>query len=522
MRSWNTVWICTFSALLYLLTSPGLAVAQTHPAGADHYRTDVNPTGFDFSANPIPADFFYVGSDPFAGTACLVGLPAPSLPGMADTVVQRLADLNLPAPFPSNDTVPIEVTELHLVSCAPITVTGTMSSQDWSIDIGPSAGDPQPGGSIFVQKDDPNGGGFDVQVPSNFELVFTRVSDSAQQTQQRAATLVIQGLWTEVVPFGGYAGANDNFFPFPAQIVLQEPIPLAPPTLAGQTALAQLPPNLSQLDTTTWQPLAQEPMPPNLLDPIGANPFSQIISGFGNDTLVTTWTQTVTINRFGSPVSLGFGLLDSAIEVTESASLGDFYESAEQVFVTNPGVDPFLTTQLIMGGGLPSTMQLDLLDAVPGGLPDPFLNDFLTQVPTGEPLLVFEGPPQPIEIVSPLGVVIATNTMTPYQVTSAGPNLGVIDNAFGILHGNWNVLVQNVDGAPSPFLDVWVDLPQGRWKPHPSGWQFIVTGAPLPGPAGVLHNPAPNLPFVPSMSVVGGMLLASVLVGLGTRATRRR
>jgi hypothetical protein len=60
-------------------------------------------------------------------------------------------------------------------------------------------------------------------------------------------------------------------------------------------------------------------------------------------------------------------------------------------------------------------------------------------------------------------------------------------------------------------MDFWEDLPQIRWKPHPGGWTAVVVGAPLPGPAGVLHNPPPGGAVACCLPGGGCLMVAAVI-----------
>ena len=96
--------------------------------GSDLLET---PPGYTFdivdSNEPLPQDFFGSNSDPWSGIIALKGYPFP-VPGpdpneTADTIVARLDWAYLPDPNSSEDTVPIQILALSLVSVAPITVT---------------------------------------------------------------------------------------------------------------------------------------------------------------------------------------------------------------------------------------------------------------------------------------------------------------------------------------------------------------------------------------------------------------
>lgn len=157
-------------------TAPGTAIhmeAQGPPVcvppGQDCWSTACDGgTEADFSADPIPADFFDPGSDPFTGRIELGG----AMPSGIDTRVQRLGQLCFYDP-PWTDTVPIELVELNLVSCQPITVEG---SGLWDVQVGLSPVSPGPG-SMTVTKTHPGGGTFESSFPVQPLYIFSRVGN---------------------------------------------------------------------------------------------------------------------------------------------------------------------------------------------------------------------------------------------------------------------------------------------------------------------------------------------------------
>lgn len=152
----------------------------TIPAGYDLFETDPGATHFAFqNGTAIPADFFGPGSDPFTGVVSFGGVPLETFGGQdvgdADTVVQRKAAAN-PAP---NDTVPIEIVALNLVSVQPITVTynGGTSTERWNVSASLSETMP-PDGTMQITKSLTGAGGtFNSQLPVIPLLTFTRLSD---------------------------------------------------------------------------------------------------------------------------------------------------------------------------------------------------------------------------------------------------------------------------------------------------------------------------------------------------------
>lgn len=100
-----------------IVVEPGID-AWTTPGGGS--------TATDFSATPLPADFFDPGSDPFVGQILFKGntnaLGNPAF-GPVDTIVERQAPADLTGGCPTQDTIPIQIVALGLTSISPITVT---------------------------------------------------------------------------------------------------------------------------------------------------------------------------------------------------------------------------------------------------------------------------------------------------------------------------------------------------------------------------------------------------------------
>ncbi len=151
------------------------------PAGLDYLETVPSATYVDFSSNPIPADFFDPGSDPFTGRVNFQGVPInPATHGTTDTIVQRMETAKVNPPRPT-DTIPIELVALNLVSVNPITVTyhGGMNPEQWTINVTLPIVQPQSIGSMTIMQTSPKGGTFDSTLPVRPMLTFTRISDSA-------------------------------------------------------------------------------------------------------------------------------------------------------------------------------------------------------------------------------------------------------------------------------------------------------------------------------------------------------
>jgi hypothetical protein len=151
---------------------------------------DINP-GFDYwscpDANfafggggggclpPVPADFFGPGSDPFDGIIYCTGETPEPVPH-PDTVVQRTSQGHVPPPYPSSDTIDIEIIALSLVSVAPITVTqnGGQDPEQWDVEVDLS-GIPAPPGTLDATKTHCNGGTYTSDLPVQPRFTFTKV-----------------------------------------------------------------------------------------------------------------------------------------------------------------------------------------------------------------------------------------------------------------------------------------------------------------------------------------------------------
>jgi hypothetical protein len=144
--------------------------------GQDCYYVRSGGSRYDFSPEPLPADFFGPGSDPFEGQVCLVGGGGGG--AVPDVIVERKEPLS-PDPPPSIDTVPIEIVALSLRSCEPITVTygGGQNPELWNVEIHLNPQTPSTGQTTITKLDE-NGGFFvDSFFDVYYEITFTRESD---------------------------------------------------------------------------------------------------------------------------------------------------------------------------------------------------------------------------------------------------------------------------------------------------------------------------------------------------------
>jgi len=163
------------------------AVADDVLPGFDFFETDPDVTYQDFTGTPIPPDFFGPGSDPFVGTIDLMGVPLGAYPGCpydslgnTDTIIERLTPAVLPGP-PSEDTVPIEMVALNLVSIEPIEVTyyGGMYPELWNVEVSPSP-TASSSGTMTIRQEHANGGTFDSELLVYPMFRFTKVNEPGQ------------------------------------------------------------------------------------------------------------------------------------------------------------------------------------------------------------------------------------------------------------------------------------------------------------------------------------------------------
>ncbi len=162
----------------------GFDLWTTPPGGAVNDFGDVSPTA-PGNVPPIPPDFFFPGSNPFTGVVDFVGVPIPTFMGQssapADTIVERQGTASLSGPFPSQDTVPIELVELSLQSIAPITVNpgGTL----WDIEVLPSPINPSQG-TMTIDHLNASGGAYDATLDVCPLLIFREINPPFRIAQQ--------------------------------------------------------------------------------------------------------------------------------------------------------------------------------------------------------------------------------------------------------------------------------------------------------------------------------------------------
>jgi hypothetical protein len=181
--------------------------------GPDLWWTPGSGSSYDdnFTANPVPPDFFDPGSDPFTGHIEYNGSPITTNPPFVlsptDAIVERLAPATIPSCDPGNNEImiPIQIVALKLVSSAPITVTfnGGMNPELWDVEVTLSSTFTQQQGQMTIRRDCPDGGTFTSDLPVTPQYTFTRQSDLMVRTLDPGVTLNFQtlnGHWTTVDP----------------------------------------------------------------------------------------------------------------------------------------------------------------------------------------------------------------------------------------------------------------------------------------------------------------------------------
>lgn len=146
-------------------------------AGSDGWITpNAGTTEYDFSLDPIPADFFGPGSDPFQDAVTFVGAPLETTPpgelGLIDTIIRRVND-TAALDVGQSDTIDIEIVALSLVSAAPITVTynGGFTPEDWTIRVCLSSAGQTPG-SMTITRSTNDGGTFTSTFSISLRFIF--------------------------------------------------------------------------------------------------------------------------------------------------------------------------------------------------------------------------------------------------------------------------------------------------------------------------------------------------------------
>jgi len=158
----------------------GALSAQTINPGVDLYRNAWMSSQVNFSAFPIPADFFDPGSDPFQEQVWLAGSPLGIL-GLTDMIVERIEPATL-SNCGSQATVLTELLALSVKNRFPVPVTYNGQIQDyWDFTTCLSAVVPQPQGQMTIYRDCNEGGSFNFVFSVVPKFIFVRQSDNAER-----------------------------------------------------------------------------------------------------------------------------------------------------------------------------------------------------------------------------------------------------------------------------------------------------------------------------------------------------
>jgi hypothetical protein len=181
-------------------------------AGEDLWQTAGRDSShLDFGGDPIPADFFGPGSEPFVGVVRLGGLPLEAQPGgtlqNTDTIVRRLQDTP-PLDLGQQAQVPIELVALSLTSIEPIAVRYvTGECEAWMLTVCESKVASQPGGMKTIRKDCQDGGNWSSDLPVLPRLTFTQLNGPGLRVIDPAPLRVFQvanATWSLVGGPGGF------------------------------------------------------------------------------------------------------------------------------------------------------------------------------------------------------------------------------------------------------------------------------------------------------------------------------
>lgn len=154
---------------LFVTTKSRASTSVFIQAGNDEFETTGNgETYHNFQASPVPAGFFGTGSNQYAGSVPLVGVPVNPAVSDTDTIIHRNQDVLTPG------STTITMTALNLASINPITVTYSDNhTESWTVKVNLSDVKSS-GGSMSFNSD---GSAFDSSLGVFPKFTFTRVSD---------------------------------------------------------------------------------------------------------------------------------------------------------------------------------------------------------------------------------------------------------------------------------------------------------------------------------------------------------
>ena len=168
--------------LLVLLAAPAFAGSDVIYNGVDIWKTPADGSSWqDFADDPIPADFFCAGSEPFTGRIAWAGLPLVTEPVDAlhgrDTVIYRLDD----AVFDDKGiaTTRIQVGALSLIGTEPVQT----SCGAFEVRATVAEGE-QPVTEMRIERLHKSGGRFEAALEFIVKLTFRPVDNPLGDTLQ--------------------------------------------------------------------------------------------------------------------------------------------------------------------------------------------------------------------------------------------------------------------------------------------------------------------------------------------------
>ncbi len=210
-RPGRSIWLAAIA--LPLLAGRAAAEQQDIGPGIDLWVTTPGTTTVDFSSDPIPADFFAPGSEPFAGTIALRGRAFGGPLGPTDTIVERLHLINFTpgnqcdAECPAGADVAIRLVAMNLVGTGTITVIINGVPTQWDVEkclsdcyLNPQPGCPTLTGQMALLMLCPSGGTFNSTLPVASKFRFTPVGGGNPAVLDlglagHAASLTAGGHW---------------------------------------------------------------------------------------------------------------------------------------------------------------------------------------------------------------------------------------------------------------------------------------------------------------------------------------
>ncbi|HZF10224.1 MAG TPA: hypothetical protein VFE33_15655 [Thermoanaerobaculia bacterium] len=165
-------WLALGVVLLAVLVASPVLAGERLTRGADLWETSTGLSYSSFKAEPIPADFFCPGSEPFTGVIQLNGKPLATAPagalGNIDTIVHRLDDARLNEKGEASTR--IQLMALSLASVKPI------ETRCGRYDVTSSLAGAQPMTTMRIRKTSDGGGTYIAPLELNVKLTFTPVS----------------------------------------------------------------------------------------------------------------------------------------------------------------------------------------------------------------------------------------------------------------------------------------------------------------------------------------------------------